>query len=569
MFRIARKLLASGLAVCASAGISLAQGPAAPAPASPNDDVQALKALVLQQQKQIDALTQRISTPVATTEAMDAKTVRSIVADYMQETGKTDPKTGEPYRVGSDHRVTAQFEDGSYLWLRTPQNDFNMHIGYWMQWDNVWWNQQASMRIAPGARPGLKQGVASGVAAGGIGNLEDGEFFRRIRPFLEGTLWETYEYRLILAMENLNSTVTGLDEFWVAVNKLPVIGTIRVGHVKDAIGLEGDMTASSRCMTFMERSSYSETIERNENFVTGVWFHNAYLDDRTTYTFTMFKDDVGASTGAFFGDGQWGWQGRLTALPLWDCDGRTYMHVGLSGGWRNGASNDAVSPLRTFQFRARPELRDDTPAGFGPANIPNANSNRMVDTGVIAARQDYLMGLEFLYVRGPLSVQAEYGWSFLNHAIGVAPAGLVLNPAIFPPHNYAFEGGYVQLAYTLTGESRAYDKKGGTLNREYFGKRGPFTNAWFVRDEDGHLNWGLGAWEVAARYSYVDLNDGSSKTNLIRGGRMSGVTVGLNWYLNNNISWSFDYVVDRRFDVPFGTIPGWVSGFGTRVQLSF
>jgi phosphate-selective porin OprO/OprP len=283
----------------------------------------------------------------------------------------------------------------------------------------------------------------------------------------------------------------------------------------------------------------------------------------------MFKDDVGASTGAFFGDGQWGWQGRLTALPLWDCDGRTYMHVGLSGGWRNGVSNDAVSPLRTFQLRARPELRDDTPAGFGPANIPNANSNRMVDTGVIAARQDYLMGLEFLYVRGPLSVQAEYGWSFLNHAIGVAPAGLVLNPAIFPPHNYAFEGGYVQLAYTLTGESRAYDKKGGTLNREYFGKRGPFTNAWFVRDEDGHLNWGLGAWEVAARYSYVDLNDGSSKTNLIRGGRMSGVTVGLNWYLNNNISWSFDYVVDRRFDVPFGTIPGWVSGFGTRVQLSF
>ena len=60
MFRIARKLLASGLAVCASAGISLAQGPAAPAPASPNDDVQALKALVLQQQKQIDALTQRM-----------------------------------------------------------------------------------------------------------------------------------------------------------------------------------------------------------------------------------------------------------------------------------------------------------------------------------------------------------------------------------------------------------------------------------------------------------------------------------------------------------------------------
>ena len=36
-----------------------------------------------------------------------------------------------------------------------------------------------------------------------------------------------------------------------------------------------------------------------------------------------------------------------------------------------------------------------------------------------------------------------------------------------------FNGGYVQLAYTLTGENRAYDKRGGTLARYYFGNQGP------------------------------------------------------------------------------------------------
>ena len=49
------------------------------------------------------------------------------------------------------------------------------------------------------------------------------------------------------------------------------------------MGLEGDMTASSRCMTFMERSSYSEAIELNQNFVTGLWLSNNYLDQRVTW----------------------------------------------------------------------------------------------------------------------------------------------------------------------------------------------------------------------------------------------------------------------------------------------
>src|SRR5207244_5978102 len=118
----------------------------------------------------------------------------------------------------------------------------------------------AGLRLAPGARPGPKQGVASGVAAGGIGDLEDGTYFRRIRPFMEGTFAENFEYRLNLALENDQFETAGLDEFWVAVNNIPLIGTIRVGHIKTVNGLEADMTGSSRTMTFMERSCSSEAI---------------------------------------------------------------------------------------------------------------------------------------------------------------------------------------------------------------------------------------------------------------------------------------------------------------------
>src|SRR5262249_34628615 len=159
----------------------------------------------------------------------------------------------------------AKFDDNGYPWFYTANEDFKLHIGAWFHYDNVFWNQAGGLKTPPDGRPGHAQGVASGVSQGGIGDLEDGTFFRRVRPFLEGTFWETCEYRLNLALENDQFSTTGLDEFWVAVNKVPFIGTVRVGHVKDAVGFEGDMTASSRSMTFMERSSYSEAIELNEN----------------------------------------------------------------------------------------------------------------------------------------------------------------------------------------------------------------------------------------------------------------------------------------------------------------
>jgi phosphate-selective porin OprO/OprP len=475
----------------------------------------------------------------------------------------------EGYRIGSLMDVRAYFSNEGYLWLKTPNDDFTMHIGYWIQYDNVWWTQQPLLRTPQDGRPGPKQGVASGAPLGGIGDLEDGTYFRRVRPLIEGTVWEIGEYRLNLALENVQFGLTGLDEFWVGVNKIPVIGTVRLGHVKTPMGLEADMTASSRCMTFMERSSYSEAIELNQNFVTGLWMGNNYFDQRATYTFALFRPDQGASSGTFFGDGQYGWQGRLTALPIYQCDGRELLHLGLSGGFRNGTNDLTVSTDRLFRLRARPELRDDD-AAASPATaqlVPDANSNRMIDTGAIAARRQWLMGMELLYIMGPFSLQGEYGFNWIDHAIGIAPTGFTLNPPLSGPKNFFFSGGYVQLAYTLTGENRAYDRAIGTLDRFYF-RPGPFSNAWLVRDENGYLNWSLGAWEIAARYSYTNLNDGTG-LNRIQGGVMNGWTVGLNWYLNPNIKFQFDYVYDQRSAVPIGTIPGSTQGFGTRVQLSF
>lgn len=501
----------------------------------------------------------------AVSTGLDKADVQNIVSEYLKgiQDGKKDKDGKEVkdpwYQVGTDLKMSATWKNG--VVFSTPHNDFSLHVGGWIQWDNVWWDQSVNLQKPPGLRVGKAQGVNTGIATGGIGDMQDGTFFRRERIMLDGKFWENYEYTLVFAHENGQFNTSGLDEFWVGATNIPLIGTIRLGHVKNALGLEADMASSSRTMTFLERSSYSEAIGRNENFVTGAWFGNNYWDQRATWTFVAFRNDAGSSTGALFDDGAWGWQGRLTALPIYENDGRCLMHVGLSGGWRNGVN--VLGGPRLFQLRARPELRDDVPAG----GFQNGDSNRFVDTSALIARHDWLAGLEYLYVRGPLSLQAEYGWNWIQNVTGSAPA-LANNPNFAVPQNFMFSGGYIQLAYTLTGENRSYDKRLGRLDSYYFGRKGPYTNAFFVRGEDGKLNWGLGAWELAARYSYINLNDGTG-LNRVAGGNMEGLTLGVNWYLNDNLKFQFDYVYDHRYNLPAGATPGYTAGLGLRMQFMY
>ena len=55
---------------------------------------------------------------------------------------------------------------------------------------------------------------------------------------------------------------------------------------------------------------------------------------------------------------------------------------------------------------------------------------------------------------------------------------------------------------------------------------------------------------------------------------MDGVSVALNWYLNNNLNVMFDWVYDNRYALPDGavanaTVPGHTSGLGIEVQCQF
>jgi len=92
--------------------------------------------------------------------------------------------------------------------------------------------------------------------------------------------------------------------------------------------------------------------------------------------------------------------------------------------------------------------------------------------------------------------------------------------------DYSFNGAYGQASYVLTGEQHKYGVSSGA-----FGGVSPARPVNFSTGD-------LGAWELAVRYSYASLNDGV----LLRGGELKNTTVGVNWYVNDNMRFMFDWI---------------------------
>jgi phosphate-selective porin OprO/OprP len=78
-------------------------------------------------------------------------------------------------------------------------------------------------------------------------------------------------------------------------------------------------------------------------------------------------------------------------------------------------------------------------------------------------------------------------------------------------------------------------------------------------------NGGRGAWEIAARYSTMDLNDSG-----IVGGEAETVTLGLNWYLNPSVRIMANYVLANVEDAAGNAdVDGEGHFFAMRFQIDF
>lgn len=411
--------------------------------------------------------------------------------------------------------------------LQSKNKDFKVHVGGRTQVDATFFDADNSVQYG----------------AGGTGTIGDSLNMRRARLRVDGTMYEVIDWAAEYDFVNTASVPTAGDgvlpfpvptDLWVTFTKLPVVGNFRIGNVKDPISFEHLM--SSRFLDFLERSPGFDAIygRFNNGFVPGAMFFNCNEAERMTWALGVFKHNANPY-GFGVGGGEYNLEGRLTALPVFDADGRYLIHTGISG-------RHADLDQQQIRFISRGSIRSGPP---GPINPVYAN------TGFMVGDTEDIVNVELASVWGPWQFLSEYSAAFVTNAT-------------FPNVNGTFRGNvffqqtYVEVLYFLTGEHRAYNRKTGVFDRIV-----PHENFFFVKDENGRGIFGRGAWQVGARYAFLDLNDSG-----ISGGQLHDMTIGLNWFLNPNMKFQWNYNWTRR-DAGGRTSDGDIHGLGMRMAMDF
>lgn len=340
------------------------------------------------------------------------------------------------------------------------------------------------------------------------GRIQDGADFRRFRLSAKGSVTDTVNY-----FAQVDFGFFGRPTFtdvWIEQTQVPLLGNVRIGQWKQPFSLE--VVSSFRYTTFMERSVLFQPFTPFRHIGVGFYDHSEAED--LTWAASVFRSGQDQFGGSISTDGGWGTAERITWLPYWENEGEDYLHLGL-GHFFNAPPRDRIN------FRTIPELfiGENAPGVVGTSGqpIPGGQDGTpfFIATGPLNVTNFNVIGTELLWVAGPFSLQSEAMVNFVNQGAG-------LPSAVLP-------GAYAQVGWFLTGEHRPYDRKAGAIDRVI-----PHENFRFCRCGRGT---GWGAWEVAGRWSYLDLSDDN-----IRGGTITNYTVGVNWYWNPYTKVVFNYV---------------------------
>jgi phosphate-selective porin OprO/OprP len=379
-----------------------------------------------------------------------------------------------------------------------------------------------------------------------VGNAVDGADFRRVRLGAKGAVTETVEYFIQMDFGFFGRPT--FTDVWLEQKELPLLGNWRIGQWKQPFSLE--VVSSFRYTTFMERSLLFQTFDPFRHIGTGLY---DYDHENLAYTwavsgFRTGQDQFGNSAS---NGGGWGFCERVTWCPWYDEDsgGRGFLHLGAGHFF-------SEPPNKSFNFRTIPELfigQSDNTSNPNQQPVPTTVTGTpfFIQTGTLPINQYNVFGLEKLYVNGAFSWQTEAQLNVVNLTTG---------------NSIQLPGAYTQVGWFLTGEHRPYDRKTGTIDRVM-----PFEN-FFIVGTDGGRCTGWGAWEVAARYSFLDFTQANGLVPTAagtpaNGGTLQDATLGLNWYWNPYTKMVFN-AVHSFLDNP-ATGRSDSTGYAMRAQIDF
>ena len=312
---------------------------------------------------------------------------------------------------------------------------------------------------------------------------------RRAIIGLEGTLPGGFGYR---AEFNFAQSTVDYEDVLITYQPDGSPLQVTVGNTFPLSSLE--TITSSRLTSFLERAAFTDAFNYNRRL--GVSAGLVDLKDTYTLTAGVWSQEINNN---IFNRTAWQASVRGTYSPIL---GSTRLHLGA-----NFQHRVAQRDVQNVQYRSRP--------------FTQVTDQRFVDTGAIAADGDDIAGLEFAAIMKSFHFAGEAQKVWVR---GYRP-GEAFGPnngagnGVFYADDPTFVGGYAEIGYYLTGETRGY--KAGRWDRTKVLK--PFSKG------------GWGALQANLRLDYHDLRDqvadgaALDAPNLVNGGRQLGYQASLIW----------------------------------------
>jgi phosphate-selective porin OprO/OprP len=376
-------------------------------------------------------------------------------------------------------------------------------------------------------------GRARNLPAANGPDLSSGSNFRRAYLGVQGKVFGDWSYNVNYNFGGSNGTESAgaIQALYIQYDGLKPIA-VRIGAYPPPTGLEDG--TSPQDTIFLERSGPSDVI-RN---LVGSDGRNAaslmYVGDAFFAAVSLTGARV-ADAAVF--DEQMAVIGRVSYSFKPNPDSRIVLSGSAGDLFRPPDASSATAPARNVNIQLGPELAVD--------------GTRMIATGAINSDSVVYWAAEAAANFGPFYVAAGY----FDYQINRRQTTL---------EDFNFHGWLAQASWIITGEARGWNGQNAAYQAPKPAK--PF-------DLEGE---GWGAWELAGRYTLVDLNDreGAAGSPMpldgVRGGEQEIWTLGLNWYPNSVVRFALDYQyidIDRiSTSAAVPGIPGLYPQIGQTIQ---
>jgi phosphate-selective porin OprO/OprP len=364
----------------------------------------------------------------------------------------------------------------SGLNIRSADSNFVARVGAHIQVDGRWFPNSAS-------------------------STADTFLLRKVRPILEGTVYNKLDYRLMLDFgSGLNATASNIgfvQEAYLNARLRPEF-QIQAGKFKEPVGLE--RLQRDVDYLFIERSYPSQIVPNRD---VGVQVHGNIGEGLVSYAVGAFNGVTDGGSGDIeSSDDDKDIAARVFTQPFIHTKSRALQGLGFGIA---GTYGHHAGPLRGYTSPGQQTIFSYF-SGTGTNAVTSSDGNISRITP------------QLYYYYGPFGVLAEYALSSSDvrrTGGGVAPRTARLEHSAWQ----------VAASYFITGEDNGF-KNPAPLHPFNFG------------------GGGWGAWEAVARVSGLKLDSktfpffADPKNNAAEA---FSYGAGLNWHLNKNLKLSLDY----------------------------